>query len=79
MNAKNAKDNSQIKELRDTMFNQLKRLNDPGVDLDKEIKRASALTQVGTVIVNSVKAEIDFMRLTKLPGKPTPKQLGNGK
>lgn len=70
----------QIKDLRDAMFEQIKRLNDPKVDLEKELKRAHAITSVGTVIVNSVKVEIDFHRVANSgKNKPQGKLLGNGK
>lgn len=70
----------QINELRKAMFDQIARLNDPGNDLEKELKRAHAITSVGTVIVNSVKAEIDFMRVSRQTDqKPRTKQIGNGK
>lgn len=71
--------NNQITELRTAMFDQIARLNDPELDLDKELKRANAITSVGTVIVNSVKVEIDFMRVKKLVTPTGPKQLKNGK
>lgn len=70
--------NGQITQLRQAMFDQIERLNDPKVDLDKELKRANAITSVGTVIVNSVKVEIDYIRVTKEPAKTKPKQLTNG-
>ena len=71
-------ENSQVKELRDAMFKQLKRLEDPTADLDKEIKRAEALTSVGNVIVNSVKVEVDFMRVKNQTPQGNKKLLGNG-
>lgn len=76
---KQENDGGQITELRKAMFDQIARLNDPGLDLDKELKRANAITSVGTVIVNSVKVEIDFMRVKKLVTPAGPKQLKNGK
>lgn len=81
-------DDSQIKELRTALFCQLQRLSDPSADLDKEIRRATAITSVGNVIVNSVKVEVDFLRvnnqakangLHKLPqGDNASKQLAAG-
>src|ERR1700675_1426167 len=70
----------QIKKLREAMFDQIKRLNDPNVDLEKELKRAHAITYVGTVIVNSVKVEIDFHRVANSGnGKQKDKLLDNEK
>jgi hypothetical protein len=70
----------QITELRNAMFDQIRRLNDPKNDLDQELKRAHAITSVGTVIVNSVKAEIDFMRVNRQTDpKKKDKLLNNGK
>lgn len=76
---KTINDQSQIMKLRTAMFDQLDRLADPNVDLEKELKRANAITSVGAVIVNSVRVENDFMRLSKDPAKNDQKQLGNGK
>jgi hypothetical protein len=73
-----SKSSGSIKELRGAMFEQLKRLNDPACDLEKELKRANAITAVGAVIVNSIRVENDFIRLTKEPHKNGQKQLGNG-
>ena len=75
---KETKEESQIVKLRNAMFDQLERLNDPNIDLEKELKRATAITSVGTVIVNSVKVENDFRRLSTMPLKGQ-KHLGNGK
>jgi hypothetical protein len=78
-NDNKASGSTQISELRTAMFDQIARLNDPTLDLEKELKRANAITSVGTVIVNSVKVEIDFMRVKKQTTTPGPKQLKNGK
>jgi hypothetical protein len=53
---------STIKDLRTYMYNQIDKLNDPSADLDKELKKANALTNIGTTIINSIKAETDFRR-----------------
>ncbi|HEY4150559.1 MAG TPA: hypothetical protein VGM41_16580 [Chitinophagaceae bacterium] len=90
----NSSGQSQTAELRKVMFDQIRRLNNPDLDLDKELKRANAITSVGNVIVNSVKVELDFVRVTRqVPGKNgfgskgiedskpagKTKQLGHGK
>lgn len=70
----------QIGKLRTAMFDQIDRLNDPKADLEKELKRAHAITSVGTVIINSVKAEIDFMRVrSQAEPKKKTKLLDSGK
>lgn len=64
-------------DLRDHLFAQIERLNDPNADLGKELEKAKALASIGNVIVNSVKIEIDFARVSG--GKPGgKKELTNG-
>lgn len=70
----------QTAELRKVMFDQIRRLNDPSLDLEKELKRANAITSVGNVIVNSVKVELDFVRVTRqVGGKNALKELEDEK
>jgi hypothetical protein len=54
---------TEASELRDLMFQQMNRLNDPNVNLEKELQRAEAMAKVGTVIVNSHKQEVDMMKV----------------
>lgn len=79
MDNKKNDDVSQVVKLRTAMFDQIERLNDPKLDLDKELKRANAITSVGNVIVNSIKVQIDAERLKHQVNLPTSKRLGNGK
>lgn len=75
-------DNNQISDLRDAMFNQLKRLQDENNNLDKEVQRTEAMVSVGNVIVASAKTEVDFMKVTATLGTgfiPNNKLLGDGK
>jgi hypothetical protein len=65
-------------DLRDHLFAQIKRLEDPALDLDKELEKAKALASIGNVIVNSVKIENDFMRLTGAKKGSGKKEIGNG-
>lgn len=66
-------------DLQTMMFEQMKRLSDPDLDLDKEIKRAQALSSAGTVIINAEKVKIDRKRLAIQQNKqPAAKQLANG-
>lgn len=69
------------KDLRDHLFSQIERLNDPTLDLGKELEKAKALASIGNVIVNSVKIEIDYHRVTgggKTGNGDELKALGNG-
>lgn len=78
--SKNNTDGKTTQDLRDHLFSQIERLNDPTLDLSKELEKAKALASIGNVIVNSVKIEIDFHRVTsgKKSGKDI-KAIGNGK
>lgn len=72
---------SQVLELRGYLFDQIKRLNDPNIDINTEIERAKAIASIGTVIINSQKIENDFIRLTRGSnggGKKNGKLLTNG-
>lgn len=54
-----------ISSLRDSLFDQLDRLSDKnltGDKLEKEIWRASAVTDVASKIIDSAKVEVDFIR-----------------
>lgn len=84
MSTKNddSKADNNVMGLQNIMFDQLKRLNDPDADLEKEIKRGQALSSVGTVIINAAKVQIDARRVafqTTKNGSKQPKQLGNAK
>lgn len=56
-----------IGDLREDLFDEIGRLtsidlNSP--DLEKEINRAKAISQIGAVIVDTAKAQIEFAKLT---------------
>jgi hypothetical protein len=56
---------NKIDDLRNHLFAQLERLGEDEMtpeDLQKEIDRAKAMTEVAQVIVNSAKVEVDFMK-----------------
>lgn len=77
-----SKDNNNVSQLQNMMFEAMRRLSDPKEDLDKEIKRSQALSSAGTVIINSVKVQIDAARVAqqaKKSGVKTPKLIGNEK
>lgn len=82
---------NKIEDLRNHLFAQLERLSDDEemknpIKLDKELKRAKAISEVSSVIVNSAKAETDFIKAigaTKpvsdfIPSNPV-KQIEDGK
>lgn len=74
-------DNNNVTQLQEMMFEQMKRLSDPELDLEKEIKRSQALSSAGTVVINAAKVQIDAVRTKILQDKntiPAKKQLGNG-
>ena len=58
---------NKISDLRDHMFAALERLNNEDLkpeDLQKEIDRAKALSEVGKVIVESAKTEVLYAKMT---------------
>lgn len=81
--------NNEAIELRKHLFDQMTRLSAPNTDLDKEIKRAEALSKVATVIVNSHKQEVDMVKAAAFGNRPAKtvkmkpvkeqKNLGNAK
>lgn len=82
--------NPEIQDMRNFLFQQMKRLNDPGCDMDKEIKRTEAMVSVARTLTESAKVEVEFIRATNsagtgfIPGangkkNGHSKQLGNGK
>lgn len=82
MSSKNQNDQS-VLDLQKMMFDQMKRISDPELDLEKEIKRGQALSSAGTVIINAAKVQIDAIRVAhqanKEKVKPNQKLLGNDK
>lgn len=55
-----------IDDLRDHLFETLKALRDP--EKPMEIERAKAICDVGQVIINTAKVEVDAMRFTGAKG-----------
>jgi len=60
---------NKIEDLRNHLFSQLERLaDDEGMKnplkLERELKRAKAISEVANVIVNTAKAETDYLRVT---------------
>ena len=51
--------------MRDHLFAALERIDNDELsteDLNKEMQKAEAVAQIGNVIINSAKVEIDFMK-----------------
>ncbi len=77
----NEKNNNQIGDLYDMLFEQMKRLNDTSANLEVETKRANAMVSVGNVIVNAAKVEVEHVKHTKQLGTsliPEHKMLNDG-
>jgi hypothetical protein len=60
---------NKIEDLRNHLFEQLERLQDDEtmknpLVLERELKRAAAISQVSSVIVQTAKVETDYLRLT---------------
>lgn len=71
---------NKISDLRDHLFEALERLKDPDSDLEKEIQKAKAIREVGSVIIESAKVEVDFLNAVGGQGTgfiPQDKQIAN--
>lgn len=60
---------NKIEDLRNHLFEQLERLQDDEkmknpIILERELKRASAISEISQVIVNTAKAETDYLKVT---------------
>ena len=58
---------NKISDLRDHLFAQLERLDDDQISAEQlqvELNKAKAVAQIGSVIINSAKVEIDFIKAT---------------
>jgi hypothetical protein len=52
---------NKISDLRDHLFETLERLKDDSLDLEQEVTRAKAIREVGAVLIESAKVEVDFI------------------
>ena len=71
---------NKISDLRDHLFEALERLKDPDCDLEKEIQKAKAIREVGSVIIESAKVEVEFLNTVGGHGTgfiPENKQIAN--
>lgn len=58
---------NKMSDLRDHMFAALERLNDEELSTEKlqeEIQKAKSIASIGSVLVNSAKVEIDYLKST---------------
>ena len=58
---------NKISDLRDHLFASLERIDDDSLTLEQiraEVDKAKAVAQIGSVIINSAKVEIDFIKAT---------------
>jgi hypothetical protein len=58
---------NKLSDLRDHMFAALERLDDEEMTTDQiknEIEKAKSIAMVGSVIINSAKIEIDYLKAT---------------
>jgi hypothetical protein len=60
---------NKIEDLRNHLFEQLERLGDDEkmknpLALEREVKRSKSISEIATVIVNSAKAETDYLKVT---------------
>lgn len=61
---------NKMSDLRDHLFEQLERLKDDEVDVEKEIKRSQAVVNVSNALINSAKVEVEMVR--SLGGRAIP-------
>jgi hypothetical protein len=58
---------NKISDLRDHLFAQLERLDDDQItpeQLQAELSKAKAVAHIGSVIINSAKLEVDYLKAT---------------
>lgn len=70
---------NKIEDLNNHLFAQLERLDDPELDLDKEIQKAKAVSAVASQIINANRLTIDAMKLVASGNvglKDMPESLG---
>lgn len=58
---------NKISDLRDHLFTALERIDDDSLspeEIKNEVNKAKAVAQIGSVIINSAKVEIDYLKAT---------------
>ncbi len=70
---------NKIGDLQNHLFEQIERLKDDELDLEKEIRRARAIQGLGQTLINSAKEENVFLKMTGGKGsgfiQANPKQI----
>lgn len=59
---------NKIEDLRNHLFLQLERLNEDDCDLEKEAKRTYQLTNIANAIIDTGRAETEFIKATSEDG-----------
>jgi hypothetical protein len=54
---------NKIEDLRNHLFAQLERLDDPDCSLEDEIQKAKAIVDISEVIIDSARAENEFLKI----------------
>lgn len=61
---------NKIEDLRNHLFEQLEKLNDDNIaNIDREIRKSSAIVQVASSIIESGKLEMEYMKIAKVTVK----------
>lgn len=53
-----------INEVRQALMDQLARLQDTNLNLDKEMMRAEGIVNVSKTMIESIKVEVDYMKVS---------------
>lgn len=53
---------NKIQDLRNHLFEQLERLSDDELNLDNEVKKAQAMAQIASQIVETARVEVQYIR-----------------
>lgn len=56
---------NKIGDLRNELFAQLEKLGEEDCDLDKEIKRSRAMCEIAAVMIDSGRAENEFLKIVE--------------
>lgn len=62
---------NKIEDLRNLLFEQIEKLMDKDADTEVETQKAEAIANLASVIVNSAKVEIDFLKMMGTEGTGT--------
>jgi hypothetical protein len=54
---------NKIEDLRNLLFEQIEKLMDPDCDMEKEVFKSKSITSLASVIIESAKVEIDFIKM----------------